>query len=177
MFERLIDLLLSVWDRAAPAFIVHAYQHAGVLRFGRYHRTCSPGFYWKIPFVEESIEVLTTVTTMRLPPQTITTADGRPVVASAMIKYSIRDVRPYICDITDQHDVLADVTLGAIRMAVREMTAEQLVSEPPEKRVLEIVRKNVNEYGFKVHAVTFIDLAAVKTLRLIAGNVPVSLDN
>jgi len=177
MFERLIDLLIQVWDRAAPAFIVHAYQTAGVLRFGRYHRTCPPGFHMKWPFVEEAIEVLTTVTTIRLPAQTITTADGKSIVASAMVKYSIRDVQPYITEITDQHDVLADVTCGSIRMAVREMTADQLVAEPPERRVVELVRKQVNEYGFKVHSVTFIDLAAVKTLRLIAGHVPLSLDN
>lgn len=177
MFERLIDLLIQLWDRAAPAFIVSAYQTAGVMRFGRYHRTCPPGFHWKIPFVEEAMEVLTTQTTIRLPAQTVTTSDGKPIVASAMVKYSVVDVKPYVTEITDQHDVLADVSCGAIRTAVREMSTDQLFAEPPERRVLELVRRQVKEYGFKVHTVTFIDLAAVKTIRLIAGNVPLSLDN
>jgi regulator of protease activity HflC (stomatin/prohibitin superfamily) len=122
MFERLIDLILQLGDKLMPCFLVDAYQHAGVLRFGKFHRTCEPGFHWKWPFVEHIIDVMTCITTLRLPPQTLTTSDGKAVVVAAIVRYSIDDVEPYICDIYDQHDALADVTMGAVRTLIREQT-------------------------------------------------------
>ena len=176
MFEQLIDLLIQLWDKASPGFIVDAYQDAGVLRFGRYNRTCAPGFHWKIPFVEKAIEVTTCLTTMRLPPQTLTTADGKVVVVTAIVRFRVRDVKPFITDIFDQHDALGDVTMGAIRGAVREHTLEELVANPPEDKIATKVRRTVSKYGFDVDAVTFSDLAQVRSFRLITAH-PANLDN
>lgn len=170
MFERLIDLLLQTWDQLNPVFVVDAYQHAGVLRFGKFIRTCEPGLHWKIPFAERAIEVETCVTTMRLPPQTLTTLDGKVVVVAAIVRYQIRDVKPYLTLILDQQDVLADVTMGQIRASVREQTLEQLTGEPPENKIATAVRRKVGRFGFDVEAVTFTDLAAVRSFRLIQPN-------
>lgn len=176
MFERLIDLLLSAGEQLMPFFVVDVYQDAGVLRLGKYHRTCGPGFHWKIPFAEKNIEVMTCMTTMRLPPQTLTTADGKAIVVAAVVRYKIRDVQPYISLVTDQHDALADVTMGAIRTAVRDMPFDALLSEPPEGKIATAVRRSVGRYGFDVEAVTFTDLAAVRSFRLIQAS-PKDLDN
>jgi regulator of protease activity HflC (stomatin/prohibitin superfamily) len=176
MFERLIDLIIQLWDKASPGFIVDAYQDAGVLRFGRYNRTCAPGFHWKIPFVEKAIEITTCLTTMRLPPQTLTTADGKVVVVTAIVRYRVRDVKPFITDIFDQQDALADVAMGAIRAAVREHAHEELVANPPEDKIATKVRRTVNKYGFEIEAVTFADLAQVRSFRLISA-LPLDINN
>ena len=176
MFERLIDLLLAAGERLLPFFVVHVYQGAGVLRFGKYNRTCGPGLHWKIPFVEEAIEQMTCTTTMRLPPQTLTTRDGKAIVVAAVVRYSVRDVQPYISLIYDQHDALADTTMGAIRQAVRDMSFDELLSSPPEKGIATAVRRAVGRYGIEVEAVTFTDLAAVRSFRLIQAS-PKDLDN
>lgn len=167
MFDRVFDALVQGWDRVSCAEIVHAYEGAGVLRFGRYHRTLTPGWHWKWPFVEHVVSVNTCVTTMRLPPQTLTTRDGQSVVVSAIIKYQITDVQPYITDIWDQADVLADVTMGAIRGAIVGEDWATIMAQPPEQKVRELVRKEVNRYGFKIHGVTFTDLGKVRSIRLV----------
>lgn len=167
MLEKLIDLLVGMWARLAPGEIINVYQRAGVLRFGRYHRTLEPGFHWKIPIIEEVIQVETCLTTLRLPPQTLTTKDDVSVVVSAIIKYEIKDIQPYIVGIWDQHDVLADVTMGAIRTAINAVDYSELIAEPPEARVLDAARKEVNQYGFKLHKITFTDLGRIRSMRLI----------
>lgn len=176
MFERLIDLIFQLADKLAPCFVIDVYQQGAVLRLGKYNRTAAPGLHWKIPFVDRVIEVVTCTTTMRLPPQTLTTADGKAIVVTAIVRYNVRDVQPYITSIFDQHDALGDVTMGAIREAVRGATLEQLATEPPEKEIATAVRRRVNKYGFDVEAVTFSDLAAVRSFRLIQAS-PKDLDN
>lgn len=167
MFERLIDLLVQAWANVTPVFVVDAYETAAVLRFGRYHRACGPGLHWKIPFVDRVIEVITCTTTMRLPPQTLTTADGKQIVVTAIIRYNVRDVEPFVTIIYDQQDALCDVTMGAIREAVRQATFADLAAQPPEKEIATAVRRKVSRYGFDVEAVTFSDLAAIRSFRLV----------
>jgi regulator of protease activity HflC (stomatin/prohibitin superfamily) len=176
VFERLLDLILQAGEQLIPFFVVDVYQQACVLRLGKYHRTVTPGFHWKIPFVERPIEVVTCMTTMRLPPQTLTTKDGKAIVVAAVIRYKLRDIEPYISLVIDQHDALADVTMGHVRAHVREMTFEELLSEPPEGKIATAVRRQVGRYGFDVEAVTFTDLAAVRSFRLIQAS-PKDLDN
>lgn len=172
MFEKLIDLLEKLWHRLCPLVIGEAYNKGVVLRFGVYHRTLQPGLHWKWPVAEDVVWVMTAITTLPLPPQTLTTRDDRGVVMGAIVKYEIAKPEPYVTDIWDQRDVLNDVTMGALFDAVREMDYEALLAQPPYRRVLEAVRKEVNRYGFSIHKITFTDLGRMRSLRLIQGQRP-----
>lgn len=167
MFEKLIELLAGAWSTLRPYELVEAYNRGVVLRFGRYNRTLQPGLHWKWPLAEDVVSVLACVTTLPLPPQTLTTNDDAGVVVCVVVKYEIGKPEPYVTDIWDQRDVLADVTMGAVRQAVSATKYVDLIANPPEERILELVRKQVNRYGFKIHAVTFTDLGRVRSLRLI----------
>jgi regulator of protease activity HflC (stomatin/prohibitin superfamily) len=172
VLERLIELLAGAWDSLRPYEVVECYNKGVVLRFGRYHRTLEPGLHWKWPFVEDVVSVLACITTLPLPPQTLTSRDDVGVVVAAVVKYEIAKPEPYATDIWDQRDVLSDVTMGAVRQAVSAIDYKDLIVQPPERVVLEAVRKEVNKYGFRIHAVTFTDLGRVRSLRLIqAGRV------
>lgn len=174
--EKLVEIVLGAWQRVAPFAVVDAWEQGVVLRLGRYHRTIAAGFSWKIPLIEEVIEVRSVLTTLRLPAQTLTSKDGVQLVVAAIIKYRIRDPKPYVTEVWDQVDVLADVTMGAVGRVVREHTAEELLVEPPEGPVATAVRRQVNRYGFEIEAVTFTDLGRVKSLRLIQP-APANLEN
>lgn len=167
MFEKLIELLAGAWSTLRPYELVEAYNRGVVLRFGRYHRTLAPGLHWKWPLAEDAVSVLACITTLPLAPQTLTTQDDVGVVCAVVVKYEISKPEPYVTDIWDQRDVLADVTMGAVRQAVSATKYVDLIASPPEDRILELVRKAVNRYGFKIHAVTFTDLGRVRSLRLI----------
>ena len=167
MFERLIDLILQTGERLLPFAIVNAWEKGAVLRLGKLHRVTGPGLVWKIPFAEDVIQHTAVTTTMRLPPQTLTTKDGKAVVVAAVVKYNVADVEKYTTQIWDQHDALADVTMGEIRGAVRDSTFEELLAEPPEKPIATAVRRKISKYGIELEAVTFTDLAAVRSFRLI----------
>lgn len=169
MFEKLIELVSHWWEVLLPCETIDAYEAGVVLRFGVYSRTVGPGLAWKWPIAERILTGKTCVTTLRLPTQTVVTRDDQTVAVSAMIKYEIRDVRSYLLAIWDSVDVLADVSMGAIKRTVNASTYAELrdPSINTEVAIMDLVRKDVNQYGFKIHRVTFTDLARVKALRLL----------
>ena len=167
MFERLIDLIVGAWHRLCPLEIIEAYNTGVVLRFGVYHRTLAPGLHWKWPVFEDVVSVLSCITTMPLQPQTLTTSDDKSVVVAAIVKYQISKPEPYVTDIWDQKDVLADVAMGAVQQAVSAATWAELVSTPPEEKILKAVRRETLRYGFDVQKVTFTDIGKIRSIRLI----------
>jgi regulator of protease activity HflC (stomatin/prohibitin superfamily) len=177
MFDRIFEWINSGWTHIKPFFIVNAYEKAGVLRFGKFQRAVEPGFHWKIPFVDEAFEITACVTTVRLPAQYLTTKDDVQVSLAAIIRYEIKDVRPYITGIFDQHDVLCDVTMGAIRRRVVEANYQDLVQNPPEKQVATDVRRQANRYGFEIHEITFTSFTKARPIMLIQQQVLSNLDN
>jgi regulator of protease activity HflC (stomatin/prohibitin superfamily) len=176
MFDRILDWFDKGWQWIKPFNVIDAWETGAVLRVGKFNRAVPPGLHWKWPFIEQVVEITTVETTMRLPPQTLTTKDGVGVVVSAIVRYSIPNIERYVTQIFDAKDVLADVTLGAVRQAVTSTDYVDLMREPPEKAIAAAVRKDVNDYGFKVYRVTFFDLARVRSIRLIQAS-PMDLDN
>lgn len=167
MFDWLKEWISQLGGRLLPFQIVKVAHQAGVLRFGKYHRTCPPGFHWKIPFVEEFVSENTAITTQPVGPQTLTTLDDVTIVVSGIVKYQVTNVERYQTQIWDQVDALRDVTMGAIRQVICAGNYSPAAVAEQERRVLEIVRGEVNQYGFKIHRVTFTDYAKIKTLRLM----------
>lgn len=177
MIEKLLEFLKEMGSLMSPLVIVHPWEGAGILRFGKYHRTVGPGFYFKRPLIEDVVHAETCQTTMRLPPQSLTTKDKIEVAISCIVRYQIVDLQRYICDIWDQKDVLGDVTMGAVGRTVREKTYQELMEAIPEDDITEKVRKEVNRFGFQIKKVTVIDLCRAKSLRLIQAQTGKDLDN
>lgn len=167
MFDKIIELIAQGWMHLTPCYTVVPSQNAGVLRLGKYLRTDLPGFHWKWPIIDEVNTQDVCHTTMRVPPQTLTTKDRKTIVVGGIIKYYIKDVKPYICDILDQKDVLLDVTMGAVFKAVLSRTFDQILDAPPSTEIANLVREKVNVYGFKLLDFNFTDLGDILTVRLM----------
>jgi hypothetical protein len=70
------------------------------------------------------------VTTVRLPAQYLTTKDDVRSRSPRSSSTKSKDVEPYITGIFDQHDVLCDVTMGAIRKHVAESGLHRARDQP-----------------------------------------------
>lgn len=178
MFDRIFDWVDRGWSWLRPFVVIDAWEKGAVLRFGKFRRALEPGFHWKWPLVEHVTEITAVETTMRLLPQTLTTKDGVGVVATAIVKYEIKDVEKFVTKIFDAKDALGDITMGAVRRTVSTMGYAALMAElTPETEVLKGVRSEVSQYGFKVNRITFIDLAKVRSIRLIQADPMANIDN
>ena len=61
--------------------------------------------------------------------------------------------------------------MGAIRTVIGRHKLNDLGD--CEKEILDNVRKEVNQYGFRIKSITFTDLAPIKTIRLMQDNLGV----
>lgn len=167
MFDKLIDILVQFSSNLVPFTIIPTYQAAGVLRCGRYNRTLGAGFHWKVPFFEDVHTENVYTTTMRFLPQTCVTKDRKTIVVTGMIRYRIVDVKPYICEVGDPHDVVMDVGMGAILSHIRDRTFDELIDTPPESKIASVIRRQAGTFGFEIISFTFIDIGLTRSLRLI----------
>lgn len=177
MFDWIKDLLSASGSLLLPIVICHAWQGGVILRWGRFHRAITPGYYAKIPLVEDVVLFEACETTMRLPAQSLMTKDDVTVVVSSIVKYEIKNAQKYVCDVWDQKDVLADVTAGAIARVVQEKTYAELMQGDPEKEVLTRVKRGVGKYGFEVNQLTFTDKSRARSVRLLLPGVAKDIDN
>ena len=115
---KLIDAIVGSIERLTPWVIVNEGQGGVVLRLGRYARTLRTGYNWKWPLIELGVTIDTALTTLTVGPQSLTAADGRAFVVSAVLKYRVRDPKPLCCDISDEVEALSDVTSAAIKHAL-----------------------------------------------------------
>ncbi len=169
MIEALKEILILIWDEIKIAYIIPEYEGSILLRLGKYKRTDEPGLHWKWPVIDQVHATSKAVTTVQPGAQSLMTKDGHNVVLSTVIKYNIKDVKPYLLEIEDRDDVLTDVTMGAVRAVVRNSNLKQL--DNCDKKLLHKVRSDIGKYGFKIHDVTLIDIAPIKTLRLMVDGV------
>jgi regulator of protease activity HflC (stomatin/prohibitin superfamily) len=167
MLDKLAEVLASMWEAALPVAFVKAWEGGVLLRAGRFQRVVGPGPVWKIPFVDEVFATHTCVTTERVDTQCLTTKDGKTVAITAVVKYSVRDVKPYLLEVFDRTDALSDVVSGAVGKVASSKTLAELLNSEPEKEVLEATRRRANQWGLKIDYVTFVDLCAVRPIRLM----------
>ena len=165
MIERIFDFISHSWEKITPIVVIDQTEMGIIKRLGIFRREIKLGLRFKIPFIETYETALTIVTTLGLHAQTLTTKDNKSVVISAIVKYNIKNVKLYLLKVYDSTDVIADVTMGEIQKQVRDTKYEDL--SIVESQILKNVRKSVKAYGVHIHFITFIDIGAVRSIRLI----------
>lgn len=176
MLEKVLELLEKLWTVCTPIAVCFPWQGGVIMRFARPHRVIKPGFHFKWPLVEDYVVTETAISTVRFPPQSLTTKDDKQVQISVAVRYRIADVEKFICDVWDAKDALIDTAMGAVGNCVKDSTYADLMWGNPERGILEEVRKGTKDYGYKIYAVTFGDRVKGRSLRLIMP-LPKDLDN
>lgn len=176
MFDRLIDLLTGWFEQLLPFFIVRDYEEAVVLRFGRFHKVAKPGFHWRIPFVDESMEQHVVVTTLSLPPQSLYTKDKQNIVVKGLIKYRIADIQTFILEVYDAQDAISDMTQSIIKSIIMDKTMDECVDPEIDNTLSKKARVEAKKWGVEIQQVTLTDLAPIRSFRLINDTVINKLD-
>lgn len=166
MLDRIVDTIGLIWDYIVPYVVIMEYQVGVQLRWGKYKRVINAGFYWKIPLADFIIIEHCAITTIGLPPQSLTTKDGKTVVVKGMIKYNIEDAHTYCLKVWDAQDALVDTACGIIKETVNERSWDELREGKIDGLISRRVTSKMKEYGINVSWVTLTDMAEMKSIRL-----------
>ena len=170
MFERVFDLIETIWWWLMPFEVVDQYDMAVVLRWGIYSRTVGPGFRWMLPFgIEEMFEDTVVRTTSYLDVQSITSKDGMSVNIGAILVYKIGNIKRWMLEVDDAEEALHDVTYGLITELAETKSWGDIMKPEFMEEVTELVQEEGLTWGARVEAVKLSDRANSRSLRLWTG--------
>jgi regulator of protease activity HflC (stomatin/prohibitin superfamily) len=176
MFDKLIDLLTQWWLEISPAIIIRDYEEAVLLRLGKYRKNLYPGFYFKIPIVDEVIVQHVVVTTLSLSAQSLYTKDKQNIVVKGVIKYKIADVKTFLLEVFDAQDAIADMSQSIIKNVIMSMTLDECTDVELDNILTKKMRVEAKKWGVEIQQVTLTDLAPIRSFRILNDTITNKLD-
>jgi regulator of protease activity HflC (stomatin/prohibitin superfamily) len=166
MVEKLLDLIVQIWEHILPWYIVTEMEEGCVLRFGKFHKTSQKGLHWKLPFVDKVYHQHIKTCTAHLPSQSLTTLDNQTVVIKVIVRYTITDVKSYTLEVWDAHDIITDTIQGVIGDVVSNNDWDT-IRKGIEEVILTQSHDIVSNWGVNIEKITLSDLTIMKTFRLV----------
>lgn len=166
MFDKLVDVLIIIWNYIVPCIVVDHYELGIRLRFGKNGGILQPGLHWKWPLADKILKTMIKMTTMPLQEQSFVTADGQPVIAKCIVKYNVCDIETLLLEAGDTIDAIADMTAGIVRNHMIVLPWEECNTKKTEVLITRKVQREGLKWGVNIHKVTIKDLIAAPTIRV-----------
>jgi regulator of protease activity HflC (stomatin/prohibitin superfamily) len=138
-----------------------------VERFGRYHKTLSPGLGLIVPYIDSvgrKLNVMEQV--MDVPSQEIITKDNATVTVDGVAFYQVLDARRAAYEISDLQMALRNIVMTNVRTVMGSMDLDQLLSHRDEinARLLTVIDAASEPWGIKVTRVEIKDIVPPRDL-------------
>lgn len=168
----MIRELLSAIGQIFTWFIAVApWERCLRIRLGKHVKELGPGFYLKVPFVDRVYRQSVRRRLSVIRPQTLTTRDGRAISLSGAVGYTITDLKKLYNTLHDADDTIE----AEVNSHIAEYVVTHDFAECRPALVQEHVRSKVDlaQYGLSGQEFFLTNFAAVRTLRIITGDLPV----
>ncbi len=163
----LLILIFKPWYRVEPGEV------GVVMRFGKYNRTVSPGFHFRLPRPIETVLTPDVQQVRRIeigfrtidpgPParyqkvleeSQMLTGDENVVIAEVIVQYRVAEPIDYLFNVYQVNDALKDITEAALRQVIGDYAIDAALTwgrEEIANNVQEIVQKVSDQYGMGLH--------------------------
>lgn len=165
MFDKLIDVLISVLHWFRPWAICGAEYRGVVTRFGHPVRDLRPGWNWMWPFIEGTNKADVRVWADVLPAQSLRTSDGVTMVLRLMVSHHVVDPRTFLFAVFDANNNVQDVAAGELGAAVMHSTAAEIYDGTVLRKVRRKVVTAAKAWGLEIHNVRFVDCVEAPAFR------------
>lgn len=154
-----------------PRPVMLAKYQAGVrITWGRRCKKISSGLFWYIPLFQDIIDLEVQTQVVDLRGQSVHTKDGKHLIVSGAIQYSIKDIYKAIFNVQNVDVSLETLALGVILEYVSERTLEECQEVIGlKKEILKGIKDAAQGWGVKIEHVYITDLDESRNIRLIGG--------
>lgn len=169
MLDRIIDFVVQFIELFFICRIVDQWERGLVLRFGRFQRLVKPGVVWTLPLgIDRVLKEDTYRKVAALPPQSLTTADGRSVIVSPVVTYRVRNAKKVILQAGGHEEAIVASVPGTIGKLVMAANYSDLNTEEFRSTVTSASDEEAREWGMEIEDVRFANLVAARSYRLFA---------
>ncbi|MCA1952808.1 MAG: SPFH/Band 7/PHB domain protein [Hyphomicrobiales bacterium] len=128
-------------------------KHYTVERFGRYHRTLTPGLGLVIPYIETvGAKIVMMEQVLDVPTQEVITKDNASAKVDGVIFYQVTDASRATYQVAQLDYALLNLTMTNIRNVMGSMDLDQLLSNRDDinQKLLAVVDAAASPWGVKV---------------------------
>lgn len=178
-----LGALIEWFGQFFPRWTIVNTTEAGVKWITRWRRTSrwtwvsyievqafGPGMQFHWPVRTELLKHPVARQTLDLRPQTLSTADDKPILAGGLISYRIHDIEKALAHTEHIDSTIRDAALSAIHSVITKMTWSELKaaeqSEELDKKLRLAARRVLEPYGVRVIKMSITDLAPTRVIKL-----------
>lgn len=167
--DKLIDFLIASIKLFKFFWVIRQWEAGIILRLGKYTgNVMKPGFHFIWPFDIDEVHTISILPdVVELEPQTIVMKDKVVVVAQAIVNFEVLNAETCLVKVGSELNALQEFTQGAIHTIISGANYSDANVKDLEKLILKEARKEVNEWGIKMHSVTIKSFGRMTSIRLI----------
>ena len=154
-----------------PRPLILSDYEAGIrITWGRWNKKVSSGLFWYIPLFQKIIymEVQTQIVDLR--GQSVHTKDGKHIIVSGAVQYSIKDIHKAVFNVQNVDQALETLALGVILEYVNKRTLKECQEVLGlKKEILKGIKDAAHGWGVKIERIYITDLDETRNIRLIGG--------
>lgn len=167
MFDKLFDIITSIWDALLPFVVLEPFEAGVLVRLGKFVRVLEPGFHWVYPLhIDKIWNEHTVPRTHHLQGLSTTTRDGKTIGFDAVVTYQISDIEKALLRVTDVKDAVIDTCMGVIGTELSETTWDEVLHGTVVDGLTKACKARGRKWGIEIMSVQLAGVATVKNLRL-----------
>lgn len=149
--------------------VANQWEHAIVLRLGRFNGIRGPGLFWIVPIIDRMRLVDMRILTEDIRRQEVITRDNVPVLIDGVLFFKVVNVESAVMRIQDYGWGVTRLAQTALRDVVGGVTLDELLAERERigKLVQEVVEKQAQEWGLEVTGIRLQDIGMPEDLKKI----------
>lgn len=166
MFDKLIDLLVQIWDYIKPAIIILQYEEGVLFRFGKFKKILKPGLHFKIPFADDYHPENVKNDTIRIEPISVTTLDGKTVSVGCEFDFFINDIYLALVETNDWRSNIYDICLGIMSDHLEDCDWADIRKKVVKNQIEKKISKRAYEMGVTMSNFNFTHKAITRAFTL-----------
>lgn len=170
MFDKLIDLFISIFNDLKPIIFIFEYKEGILLRAGRFKKILKPGWHFRIPFVDDYYTENVKTDTMRIGEVNITTLDGKTATIGCEFDLRITDIEKAMVDTNDWRSNLHDMCSGILSDHLEDLNWEDIKKKTTKNAIARRIEKRAEEMGITTSNFNFTDKVISKAYKIFSDN-------
>jgi regulator of protease activity HflC (stomatin/prohibitin superfamily) len=145
--------------------VVLPWEQAVRVRAGKHTKLLSPGWHWRIPFVDEVRTFNNRLRLASFPSLTVTSKDGKTITAAGLIGFRISDPLTAMLALSQPEATCGGLAMGHVARYLSERSFEAVSAEEVGVSAAQAIEEQAP--GCSVEFVRLVDFACVRTFRLL----------
>ena len=163
MIERLLEKLASLKFFA----LIDADEIGVHTRCGKVLRKLSPGFYWRLPVIDNIYYTQGNIQTMQMADQSNMTTDGQSIMVGIGISYRVIDADKAILETEDYEERLNTIARDAVASFISMVPYDKCTYSNLIDEVKDELEVETSEFGVEIIRVYLSDMSKHRVIRLI----------